>query len=141
MKLNQLRFLLSMSPGQGEKKKRAGLSANAAVAAIKSRRRPFLTLRQTASAFLLSFSLSSLPFRFAQKSIHQFFLLIYCCLLQCKTESEEMGMCERRRRFLKRGGRRRKGEKKEKEVGGIQREAAVYLKQVAAMLRATPLIN
>lgn len=50
-------------------------------------------------------------------------------------------MCERRRRFLKRGGRRRKGEKKEKEVGGIQREAAVYLKQVAAMLRATPLIN
>lgn len=39
--------------------------------------------------------------------------------------------------------RRTKEKRREegKEVGGIQREAAVYLKQVAAMLRATPLIN
>lgn len=116
MKPNQLRFLLSMSSGQGEKKKRAGLSANAAVAAIKSRRRPFLTLRQTASAFLLSFSLSSLPFCFAQKSIHQFFLLIYCCLLQCKTESEEMGKCVRGGGDFWRG--EDEGEKERRRKGG-----------------------
>lgn len=62
-------------PRTRAKKNSAGLNANAAVAAIKSQRRPFLTQGQTLCAFLLSCFLSFLLCPNVNSSP---LLLIYC---------------------------------------------------------------